>query len=184
MVKRHWEFIFFEVGVKFNMVKFQVCSEIIKPVLILQEYIPIRLEWKRKVECVKYLEFYDGTKSLLEIVIGEETKKLHRIVVVSCYNYSISDSVKVIDNFRVLDDMGLAITTEKEREMISCSLNIVFYDKAIHINLCKKNEIFQYIKNGRVQFGMDRLGNLKRIIIMDLTDKEKEHISQELEMQR
>ena len=165
------------------MVKFQICSEIIKPVLTLQEYIPIRLEWKRKVECVKYLEFYDGTKSLLEIVIGEETKKIHRIVVVSCYNYSISDSAKVIDNVRVLDDMELTIITEKEREMINCNLNIIFYEKAIHINLCKKNEILQYIKNGRVEFGMDRLGNLKKIVIMDLTDKEKEYISQELEMQ-
>lgn len=163
--------------------EFQICPEIIKPVFISQEYIPVRLEWKRKAERVKYLGFYDGTKSLLEIVVGEESKKIHRIVLVSCYNYFISESARIIDNACVLNDMELTIITDKEREAISCNLDIVLYEEAVHINLFKENEIFQYVKNGRVQFGLDRFGDLKKIVITDLKNKEKEHILQELEMQ-
>lgn len=98
----------------------------------------------------------------MELVIGEESQKIHRIVLVSCHNYFISDSAKIIGNKHILNNMELVITTDKEWEQIHCGLDITLYEKAIHINLFKEDGIFQYIKNGRVNFGLDRLGNLKK----------------------
>ncbi len=69
--------------------QYQCCSENIKPTLILQEYIPIRIEWERKREIVRYLEYTDEDKALLEIVIGAETKKIHRITVPMCQDYAL-----------------------------------------------------------------------------------------------
>ena len=42
------------------MANFKYYSETVKPVLVLEEYIPIQIEWKRKKEVVQYLEYDDG----------------------------------------------------------------------------------------------------------------------------
>lgn len=171
------------VGEETDMAKFQCCSEFVRPVLVLQDYIPIRLEWERKREIVKYLEYGDGSKSLLEITVGAESKKLHRITLPLCNNYTLKKAAEFLEN-RVPNDAELAVTIDGDREVKKCELSLVMYNKEINIFLSKAPlEICKFIKNGRIRFGLDNHDCLKEIDIVDLSYEEKKHIIQELELQ-
>lgn len=168
---------------EFDVMQYQCCSENIKPTLILQEYIPIRIEWERKREIVRYLEYTDEDKALLEIVIGAETKKIHRITVPMCQDYAFTAPQKGV-NSNGLKNMEVEIRTNDDRTVIQSDLKIFVYDKQVDIVLSKEfEENYQTIENGRVRFMLDESNFLKGISIKDLSEEEEKHIKQELEFQ-
>lgn len=165
------------------MANFKYYSETVKPVLVLEEYIPIQIEWKRKKEVVQYLEYDDGHKSLLEIVIGAESRKIHKIIMPLCDNYVDKELIESY-NIEALDNIGLYIITNSDKEQVKCDINLYIYENGINIVLSSEPcEVYKYIENGRIRFGMDKFDCLIKIDIMDLSSKEKKHIIQELELQ-
>lgn len=165
------------------MVEFQCCSETVRPQLLLQEYLPVQLEWSRSKEIVRYLEYYNGSKSLLEMVIGIETGKIHRITLPICFDYTYGNPLKMACNGKI-KNMELRIVTDNERETIPCDLCLFIHDREVNIIFNKESfKICQYIKNGRIQIGLNDHGGLEKIDIMDLSDEEIKHIKQELELQ-
>ncbi len=137
------------------MVEFQCCSETVRPQLLLQEYLPVQLEWSRSKEIVRYLEYYNGSKSLVKMACNGKIK-----------------------------NMELRIVTDNERETIPCDLCLFIHEREVNIIFNKEYfKICQYIKNGRIQIGLNDHGGLEKIDIMDLSDEEIKHIKQELELQ-
>ena len=92
-----------------NVVKIRYCPETVKPELILQEYVPIRIEWDRKKEVMKYIEYSNRSKSLLEIAVGAETGKTHRITIPICENYNYKKFAEFC-NAETFNNMELEIT--------------------------------------------------------------------------
>lgn len=164
------------------MVKFQCCSETVRPQLLLQEYVPVRLEWPRSREIVRYLEYSNGSKSLLEIVTGIETGKIHRLTLPICFDYTYGKPLEMVCDEEI-KNMELKAVTDKERETMKCDLCLFIHDREVNIIFKKSLKICQYIKNGRIQIGLNDNGGLEKIDIMDLSDEEIKHIKQELELQ-
>ena len=164
------------------MVKFLCCSETVRPRLLLQKYIPVRLEWPRSREAVRYLEYNNGSRSLLEIVTVMETGKIHRLTLPICFDYTYGKPLEMVYD-REIKNMELRVVTDKERATFKCNLCLFIHDREVNIIFKESLKICQYIKNGRIQIGLNDHGGLEKIDIMDLSNKEIKHIKQELELQ-
>lgn len=65
------------------------------------------------------------------------------------------------------------------REIIKCNLCLFIHDREVNIIFNKEPfKICHYIKNGRIQTGLNDNGALEKIDIMDLSVEEIKHIKQ------
>ena len=100
-----------------------------------------------------------------------------------CDNYVDKELIESY-NIEALDNIGLYIITNSDKEQVKCDINLYIYENEINIVLSSEPcEVYKYIENGRIRFGMDKFDCLIKIDIMDLSSKEKKHIIQELELQ-
>ena len=68
-----------------NIVK----NQIVKPSIILEEYIPLKVLIDSQDEPIKYLSYSKDTTSLLEIGVGITSRFVKEITLVLCKEYDI-----------------------------------------------------------------------------------------------
>ena len=156
-----------------NIVK----NQIVKPSIILEEYIPLKVLIDSQDEPIKYLSYSKETTSLLEIGVGITSRFVKEITLVLCKEYDINDSKLSID---VYETGYLKVNAELKN---TCSyFKTHLYENGVRI-VISEEKVCKYIKIDRLYIGLSDLGSMVEICLCQLTPDEVAHIKNELNYQ-
>lgn len=156
-----------------NIVK----NQIVKPSIILEEYIPLKVLIDSQDEPIKYLSYSKETTSLLEIGVEEASGFIKEITLVLSKDWDIYDRKLSID---VYQTGNLKVNAELKN---SCSyFKTYLYENGVRI-VISEEKVYKYIKIDRLYIGLSDLGSMVEICLCQLTPDEVAHIKNELNYQ-
>ena len=156
-----------------NIVK----NQIVKPSIILEEYIPLKVLIDSQDEPIKYLSYSKETTSLLEIGVEEASGFIKEITLVLSKDWDIYDRKLSID---VYQTGNLKVNAELKN---SCSyFKTYLYENGVRI-VISEEKVCKYIKIDRLYIGLSDLGSMVEICLCQLTPDEVNHIKNELNYQ-
>lgn len=156
-----------------NIVK----NQIVKPSIILEEYIPLKVLIDSQDEPIKYLSYSKETTSLLEIGVEEASGFIKEITLVLSKDWDIYDRKLSID---VYQTGNLKVNAELKN---SCSyFKTYLYENGVRI-VISEEKVCKYIKIDRLYIGLSDLGSMVEICLCQLTPDEVAHIKNELNYQ-
>lgn len=142
----------------------------------LENYIPLKIVFNKNDEEVEYISYSKGRTSLLELTIGVKSKLIKKITLLLCKDYSETTNRLVVENFK---DKKITLHGND----IECSIfKTILYSDGVKIILSNKSS-FQYIKMGKVYFGLSDTDDIIEICVCDMSTFELEHLKKELELQ-
>ena len=152
-------------------------NKIVKPTIIFEEYIPLKVLIDSNDEPVKYLSYSKGTTSLLEIGIGEASGFIKEITLVLSKEYAINNSELSIDTYKT---GSLKVNAEMQN---NCSYFKTFlYENGVRIVISEERAL-GYVRMDRLYIGLSNMDSIVEICICELTPDEVAHIKNELDYQ-
>jgi hypothetical protein len=156
-----------------NIVK----NQIVKPSIILEEYIPLKVLIDSQDEPIKYLSYSKDTTSLLEIGVGITSRFVKEITLVLCKEYDINYSKLSID---VYETGYLKVNAELEN--ICSYFKTHLYENGVRI-VISEEKASSYVRMDSLYVGLSNLGSIVEICLCQLTPDEVAHIKNELDYQ-
>lgn len=154
-------------------------SDKAKVKLELDEYIPLKIICEGEKEPVDNVSYSKGTKSLLEITVGIQSKSIKRITLLLSEEYHNLDRKINIDK---LESVSANLTFGEYESIESSSFVTNFYNDGIQIVISDEKST-KYIKMDTLYIGLSSTYEITEIIVNQLNEKELAHIKNELEFQ-
>lgn len=154
-------------------------SNKVKVKLELDEYIPLKIICEGTKEPVDNISYSKGTKSLLEITVGIQSKSIKRITLLLSEEYHILDRKINIDK---LESVSANLTFGEYESIESISFVTNLYNDGIQIVISGEKST-KYIKMDTLYIGLSSTYEITEIIVNQLNEKELAHIKNELEFQ-
>lgn len=152
-------------------------NDMVKIVISLEEYIPLKVIMDRKDEPIKNISYSKDKTSLLEIAVGMKSGFIKRITLLLSKEYDINNSKLSIDIY----ETGDLILNEELKN--SCSyFKTHIYENGVKI-VISEEKVFKYIKMDRLYVGLSNLNNIVEMCLCQLTLTEINHIKNELNYQ-
>ena len=142
----------------------------------LEEYIPLKIIFNEDEEAVEYISYSKDKTSLLEFTVGIKSKLIKRITLLLCKEYLETTNKIVVEKF---EDRKIMLHSDD----VECSVfKTILYSNGARIVLSDKDSS-QYIKMGKVYFGLSHTDDIIEICVCDMSVSELEHLKKELELQ-
>lgn len=154
-------------------------SDKAKVKLELDEYIPLKIICEGEKEPVDNVSYSKGTKSLLEITVGIQSKSIKRITLLLSEEYHNLDRKINIDK---LESVSANLTFGEYESIESSSFITNLYNDGIQIVISDEKST-KYIKMDTLYIGLSSTYEITEIIVNQLNEKELAHIKNELEFQ-
>lgn len=154
-------------------------SDKAKVKLELDEYIPLKIICEGEKEPVDNVSYSKGTKSLLEITVGIQSKSIKRITLLLSEEYHNLDRKINIDK---LESVSANLTFGEYESIESSSFVTNLYNDGIQIVISDEKST-KYIKMDTLYIGLSSTYEITEIIVNQLNEKELAHIKNELEFQ-
>jgi len=147
-------------------------------IAILEEYIPLKIIFDKRLEEVKYISYCKDEKSYLEITIGVQTHLIKKIILLLSEKYDFLEKNLIIDESKV-KVKNLII---EEKLSIECSEFITYvFTNGVRIKISNKDST-EFIKMDKVYIGLSESNEVTEICILQLTENEISHIKNELKL--
>lgn len=154
-------------------------SDKAKVKLELDEYIPLKIICEGEKEPVDNVSYSKGTKSLLEITVGIQSKSIKRITLLLSEEYHNLDRKINIDK---LESVSANLIFGEYESIESSSFVTILYNDGIQIVISDEKST-KYIKMDTLYIGLSSTYEITEIIVNQLNEKELAHIKNELEFQ-
>lgn len=154
-------------------------SDEVKVKLDLDEYIPLKITCDRGEEPVDNVSYSKGTKSLLEITIGIQSKSIKRITLLLSEEYYILNRKINVNKFESVN-ANLIFNEYKNTESSIFVTNL--YEDGIQIVISNEKSS-KYVKMDKLYIGLSSTYEITEISMDQLNEKELAHIKNELELQ-
>lgn len=148
--------------------------------LALEEYIPLKIICEGRKESVDYVSYSKGTKSLLEISVGIQSKAIKEIMLLLCEEYYILDRKMDIENLETINT-NLIFEGYKNVESNIFITNV--YEDGIQMVISSEKST-KYIKMDTLYIGLSSTYEITEIGMNQLNKKEIAHIKNELRLQQ
>ena len=165
------------VGKKEKTMENIIKNQIVKTIISLEEYIPLKVLIDRKDEPIKNLSYSKDKTSFLEIAVGITSRLIKRITLLLSKEYDINNSKLNIDVYETGD---LKVNDELKNDC--CYFKTHLHEDGIRI-VISKEKVFKYIKMDKLYVGLSNLGSIVEICLCHLTPNEVNHIKNELDYQ-
>ncbi len=167
------------------MLKVSIEDTNIKEEVIIDPYIPLKIKfghfyvWE---DLSRFVRFGDFKHSMLEIGYSAERGVIQSIALISAEYIHINKE----HNFKVenCEEGLLVFSTEKLGDKLSTEINskvvVSTFENEITISL-NADKVVRYVKNNRVNFGLNEFDELCCIVLSDLSDKDMNKLNLSLE---
>ena len=142
----------------------------------IEDYSSIKVVFSDEL-CNHYLYFKNEDKNDLEFSLHPIRFHIKKILMICCNNYEFRDEKMDVP---VVDKKGKVII--KGASKVNCSyFNTIVYNDGVRIDL-SESEPIKYFQSGQLILSFDSKEKLVSVYITNLTEKDIEHVKEELKL--